>query len=185
MNGRILSVNVGRSQPVEHRGQLVGTAIRKAPVAERVPVQGVNVQGDEQVDRTVHGGPEQAVYAYAHEDYEWWEGELGQPLGPGTFGENLTTVGLDVTGAQVGERWQIGALLLEVTRPRLPCWKLGQRMGTQRFVKRFGDAGRFGAYLRIVAEGDVAAGDAVTVDRTGATAETIRSVGLASLGKAG
>lgn len=180
---RVVSVNVGRPEPVEHVGRLRQTAIRKAPVAGRVAVRGVNVEGDEQADRKVHGGPDQAVYAYAREDYEWWERELGQPLEPGTFGENLTTAALDVTGAQVGERWRIGALVLEVTRPRLPCWKLGQRMGDQRFVARFGDAARFGAYLRIVEEGDIAAGDEVTVDRSAAGAETMRSVGLSMLRK--
>lgn len=181
--GRVVSVNVGRKRPVERMGRLRETAIRKEPASGRLAVRGVNVEGDEQADRAVHGGPEQAVYAYAREDYEWWERELGQPLAPGTFGENLTTEGLDVSGAQVGERWRIGGLVLEVTKPRLPCWKLGQRMGDQRFVARFGDAGRFGAYLRIVAEGDVAAGDGVEVDRTDASAETMRTVGLAMLRK--
>ena len=183
-NGSIVSVNVGRKRPIEHLGRLRETAIRKEPVAERVAVRGVNVEGDDQADRRVHGGPEQAVYAYAREDYEWWERELGRPLEPGTFGENLTTAGLDVTGAQVGERWRIGKLVLEVTRPRLPCWKLGQHMGDQRFVARFGDAGRFGAYLRIVEEGDVAEGDEVTVDRSAAVADTMRSLGFAKLRKA-
>lgn len=182
--GRVVSVNVGRPRPVEHRGRLETTSIRKEPVTARVPVRGVNVEGDEQADPSVHGGPDQAVYAYAREDYEWWEGELGQPLAPGTFGENLTTAGLDVSEAQVGERWRIGRLVLEVMSPRLPCWKLGQRLGDQRFVKRFGEAGRFGAYLRIVEEGDVAAGDEVQVDRSAAAAGTMRSVGRSMLGKA-
>lgn len=182
--GRLVSVNVGRPRPVEHLGRLRETAIRKEPATGRLAVRGVNVEGDDQADRRVHGGPDQAVYAYAREDYEWWERELGQPLEPGTFGENLTTAELDVTGAHVGERWRIGGLVLEVTRPRLPCWKLGQRMGDQRFVARFGDAGRFGAYLRIVEAGDVAAGDGVEVDRSGAAADTMQSVGFAMLRKA-
>lgn len=181
--GRIVSVNVGRKRPIEHLGRLRETAIRKEPLVERVAVRGVNVEGDDQADRKVHGGPDQAVYAYAREDYVWWESELGQPLEPGTFGENLTTEGVDVSDAQVGERWRVGTLVLEVTRPRLPCWKLGQRMGDQRFVARFGDAGRFGAYLRIVEEGDVAAGDRVAVDRSAASDDTMRSLGLSKLRK--
>ena len=185
MSGRVVSVNTGRPRPVERLGQLRQTAIRKEPVAERVAVRGVNVEGDEQADRKVHGGPEQAVYAYASEDYAWWERELGQALAPGTFGENLTTDGVDVSDARVGERWRIGQLLLEVTRPRLPCWKLGQRMGDQRFVARFGDEGRFGAYLRIVEEGDVAAGDVIEVDRSAAATDTMRTVGNAKLRRAG
>lgn len=181
--GRVVSVNVGRKRPVERRGRLEATAIRKEPAAGRLAVRGVNVEGDEQADLKDHGGPEQAVYAYAREDYEWWERELGQPLAPGTFGENLTTEGIDVSDARVGERWRIGSLVLEVTKPRLPCWKLGERMGDQRFVARFGDAARFGAYLRIVTEGDVAAGDGVQVDRTNASADTMRSLGTAKLRK--
>ena len=183
--GRIVSVNVGRPAPVEHLGRPRETAIRKSPVGARVAVRGVNVEGDDQADRRVHGGPDQAVYAYAREDYAWWETELGCSLAPGTFGENLTTEGVDVSDAHVGERWRIGSLVLEVTRPRLPCWKLGQRMGDQRFVARFADAGRFGAYLRIVAEGDVAQGDVVRIDRSNAGVDTVRSVGNARVRKAG
>ncbi len=181
--GRVLSVNVGRSRPVERLGRLRETAIRKEPVAGRVAVRGVNVDGDEQADRRVHGGSEQAVYAYAREDYEWFERELGQPLDPGTFGENLTLEGVDVSGARVGERWAVGSVILEVTRPRLPCWKLGDRMGDQRFVARFADAERFGVYLRIVQEGELASGDEVRIDRGAAGEQTVRDVALAQLRK--
>src|SRR3954470_20383560 len=103
---RLVSVNVGRPQPVGlRRGQTVQSAIAKAPVSGRVRVEGVNVAGDDQADRRVHGGPDKAVYAYASEDTAFWEEELGRPLGPGTFGENLTTEGVDVSGAVVGEHW--------------------------------------------------------------------------------
>ncbi len=161
--GRLLSVNVGRARPVSRHGSLVPTAIVKAPLDGPVHVRGVNVDGDEQADLTVHGGPDQAVYAYAIEDYEWWHGELGRPLEHGTFGENLTVAGIDVSGALVGERWQIGTVTLEVTSPRIPCWKLEQRLGEPGFIRRFGDARRPGAYLRIVEPGVLEAGDEVIV----------------------
>jgi MOSC domain-containing protein YiiM len=181
VSGRLLSVNVGRAQPVERLGRLRRTGIRKAPVSGRVEVRGVNVAGDEQGDPTSHGGRDQAVYAYSREDYAWWEAELGRELSPGIFGETLTLEGLDVSGAKVGERWRVGTTLLEVTKPRLPCWKLEQRMELPGFIERFSAAARFGAYLRIVEEGAVAAGDAVSVTPAPTNAESVRDVGLAKL----
>ena len=127
-------------------------------------MRGVNLDGDEQADRTVHGGSDKAVYAYAVEETREWERELRRALGPGAFGENLTTEGLDVSGALVGERWRIGTALLEIAQPRLPCFKLGLRIGDASFIRRFAQASRPGAYLRIVEEGDLGAGDAVEVD---------------------
>jgi MOSC domain-containing protein YiiM len=124
----------------------------------------VNLDGDEQADRSVHGGPDKAVYAYALEEIRDWERELDRKLGPAAFGENLTTEGIDVSGALVGERWRVGTTLLEVVQPRLPCFKLGLRMGDPGFVGRFGRASRPGAYLRVVEEGELGAGDEVHVD---------------------
>jgi MOSC domain-containing protein YiiM len=160
----IVSVNVGRPRLVETGRRAVSTAIWKAPVAGPVAVRGVNLDGDDQADRSVHGGPDKAVYAYAIEETREWEAELGRELGPGAFGENLTIEGIGVSSALVGERWRIGTTLLEVVQPRLPCFKLGLRMGDPSFVRRFGRASRPGAYLRIVEEGELAAGDAVEVD---------------------
>jgi MOSC domain-containing protein YiiM len=128
-----------------------------------VPVRGVNIHGDEQADRSVHGGPDKAVYAYGADDYHFWSAELGREVGPGSFGENLTIDGLDVSGALIGERWQIGAAILEVSQPRIPCYKLGIRMADPTFPRRFAAAERPGAYLRIVREGTVGAGDALSV----------------------
>jgi MOSC domain-containing protein YiiM len=139
------------------------SAIGKQPVEGRVRVEGVNVAGDEQADRRVHGGPDKALYAYAREDAAWWEEQLGRTLPPGMFGENLTTQGVDVSGAVIGERWRIGTVELEVAQPRLPCAKLGTRFGDLRMVKRFAEASRPGAYLRIVTEGELGAGDAIEV----------------------
>jgi MOSC domain-containing protein YiiM len=161
---RLLSVNVGCPRPVSTGRRTVSTAIWKSPVGGRVAVRGVNLEGDDQADRSVHGGPDKAVYAYAIEETRQWEAELGRELGPAPFGENLTTEGLDVSGALVGERWHVGSTVLEVVQPRLPCFKLGLRMGDPSFVRRFGQASRPGAYLRIVEEGELGAGDAIEVD---------------------
>ncbi|HEY7266851.1 MAG TPA: MOSC domain-containing protein [Solirubrobacterales bacterium] len=160
---RVLSVNVGRPRPIPHRGKQVMTGIYKVPAEGRVAARGTNLEGDEQANRKVHGGFDKAVYAYAREDYVWWEEELSMALDPGTFGENLTTQGMDLNEALVGERWRVGTVLLEVSEPRLPCFKLGHRMGTQRFVKRFARARRTGTYLRIVEEGELGAGDRIQV----------------------
>ena len=161
--GRVESVNVGLPREVPVNGRTVATAIWKEPVDGRVALRGVNLAGDEQADRTVHGGPDKAVYAYAGEDTEWWEAQLGRPLGPGEFGENLTTRGVPVSDAVIGERWEVGSAILEVAQPRLPCFKLGVRFGDPTFLRRFARAARPGAYLRVVREGDIGAGDAVAV----------------------
>ena len=161
--GAVESVNVGEPRAVAVNGGTVWTAIWKSPIEGRVPLRGVNLRGDDQADRTVHGGPDKAVYAYAAEDTELWEAELAASLGPGAFGENLTVRGLPVSEAVIGERWVVGSTLLEVAQPRLPCFKLGLRMGDPGFPKRFAAAGRPGAYLRVVSEGDIGAGDQITV----------------------
>jgi MOSC domain-containing protein YiiM len=162
-DGRVLSVNVGRPRAFEYRGHPARSAIWKSPVAGRVDARGVNLAGDDQADRAAHGGPDKAVYAYAIEDVRWWERELGRALEPAQFGENLTTEGIDVNAALVGEHWQVGTTVLEVSEPRVPCWRLGVRMGDPRFVRRFTEALRPGTYLRIAVEGDVGAGDAIRV----------------------
>jgi MOSC domain-containing protein YiiM len=175
-------VNVGRPQQLSvRRGRPLMSAIGKAPAAGRVRVAGVNVEGDDQADRRVHGGPDKAVYAYASEDAALWAAELGRELGPGAFGENLTTEGLDVSGGVVGERWRIGDVELEVCQPRLPCSKLALRMGEPRMVKRFAQASRPGAYLRIVAEGTLGAGDAIEVLSRPPHGVTVRDVSDAIL----
>jgi MOSC domain-containing protein YiiM len=159
--GRIVSVNVGRPRSISFQGELVTTSIWKSPVAGKLRVEGVNVEGDDQADRTVHGGIDKAVYAYATEDYSWWSFELQRELGPGTFGDNITTSGMDITKAVVGERWRAGTTLLEVAQPRMPCFKLGIRMGDRSFPRRFSQARRPGTYLRIIEPGEVGAGDPI------------------------
>lgn len=159
--GRILSVNVGQVREIEYRGKLRKTGIWKLPVQGRVAIRGSSLAGDHQADPQVHGGPRKAVYAYAREDYLWWEGQLGLALDPGTFGENLTTSGIELGASLIGERWRAGSAVLQVTQPRVPCWKLGIRMGDRRFPLTFLRAGRTGAYLAVVEAGDVGAGDRV------------------------
>jgi MOSC domain-containing protein YiiM len=163
MSATLLSVNVGTVRTVAHDGKDVVTGIFKEPVEGSVAVEGVNLHGDDQGDRNVHGGPDRAAYAYSTEDYAWWEGELGRDLLPGTFGENLTTLGVDVNGALVGERWAIGTAIFAVTTPRFPCYKLAMKMGDPLFVKRFSAGLRMGTYLRIVQEGAVQRGDAISI----------------------
>jgi MOSC domain-containing protein YiiM len=179
---RVLSVNVGRPRQVHVRsGRPIHSAIGKSPVEGRVRVEGVNLAGDDQADRRVHGGPDKAVYAYAIEDTRWWEAELDRELEPGMFGENLTTEGVDVTGAVIGERWRVGTVELEVCQPRQPCFKLGLRFGDPLMLRRFARASRPGAYLRIVREGELRAGDAVEIVARPAHGITVGLVGDAIL----
>lgn len=159
----VVSVNVAEPRMLVMSGREVPTGIFKRPVDGRVAVGPMGLVDDVQADRQVHGGEDKAVYAYAIEDMEWWESELGRELGPGFFGENLTLRGVDVSGARPGDRWSIGDLELAVSQPRLPCQKLAAKVGDPKFVKRFARAGRPGAYLRVLADGSVGAGDALAV----------------------
>ena len=158
----VVSVNVGGLRPLVVSGREVQTGIFKEPVEGRVAVGPLGLDGDVQADRRVHGGEDQAVYAYAIEDVEWWESELGRELGPGFFGENLTLRGMDLNDLRPGDRLSAGEVTLEVTKPRQPCQKLATKAGDPKFVKRFAKAGRPGMYLRVVEAGEVAAGDAVS-----------------------
>jgi MOSC domain-containing protein YiiM len=159
----VVSLNVGTPRLVAWNGQQVRTSIWKHPVPGPLRIEGVNLHGDDQADRSVHGGPDKAIYAYALEDFEFWAGELGTATQPGQFGDNLTTRGLAVSDAVVGERWHVGTAVLEVAQPRIPCYKLGLRMGDPLFPRRFAAAGRPGAYLRILVPGQVSPGDPITV----------------------
>jgi MOSC domain-containing protein YiiM len=163
MAGFVLSVNVGVPREIEWLGRRATTSIWKGAVGGRIDAGRLNLAGDEQADPRFHGGADKAVYAYAREDYDWWAEELDRPLPAATFGENLTLTGVDVTCAIVGERWQVGSALLEVTGPRTPCWKLGARMESVEFPVYFAAAGRPGAYLRVLTEGELGAGDEVAL----------------------
>lgn len=176
--GRVVSVNVGQPRTVEWMGRTVTTSIWKYAVEGRVAVRGINVDGDAQADRRVHGGDDKAVYAYSAEDYSWWSEGLGHELTPGTFGENITTQGIDLSKAVVGQRWRIADTLLEVSQPRLPCFKLGIRMRDHEFAGRFEAARRYGTYLRIIEQGSVGAGDEIEVLDPPQHALTITEIGI-------
>jgi MOSC domain-containing protein YiiM len=159
---RVLSVNVGLPREVTWRGKPVRTGIYKEPVTGRVPLRRLNLDGDRQADLRVHGGPDKAVYAYPSEYYELWSRERPElEFGPGTFGENLTTEGLLDQDVSIGDRFRVGSAELVVTQPRLPCFKLGIKMGRDEFVTEFLERGLYGFYLAVIREGDVEAGDPI------------------------
>jgi MOSC domain-containing protein YiiM len=168
---KLLSVNVGKPQPNPWKG-LDATGIDKRPVHGPVAVTApgpkgtgaVGLAGDRVHDVKHHGGPDQAVYAYAREDLDGWQNELGRPLENGVFGENLTTVGLNVNSALIGERWRLGLdVILEVSCPRIPCATFQGWLERDGWIKRFTQAALPGAYLRVIAPGDIRAGDPVEV----------------------
>jgi MOSC domain-containing protein YiiM len=159
---RLLSVNTGHARPVPW-GTLHRSAIDKRPIAEPVRVRRLGLDGDEQADRKHHGGIDQAVYAVAREDLEWWAEQLGRELRDGIFGENLTTAEVDVTGAVIGEHWLVGSTVLEVSAPRIPCSVFQGFLGEERWVRRYTEGGRPGAYLRVVREGTLQTGDLIEV----------------------
>ncbi len=144
-------------------GTVGKTAIDKRPVSGQVGVNELGLWGDIQADREHHGGTYQAVYAYSTEDAEWWASELDREIPPGTFGENLRISGLDVSGALIGERWRIADVVLEVTSPRIPCKTFARWMDEEGWLRRFNRAQRHGAYLRVVTEGHIEAGQDVEV----------------------
>ncbi len=159
---RVVSVNVSLPKTVEWQGRRVTTGIFKEPVEGRVRVRTTGLAGDRQADLTVHGGPAKAVYAYPSEHYPFWRREIERgDLDWGAFGENLTTEGLHEETLRIGDRLRVGSALLKVTQPRMPCYKLGIRFGRMDMVGRFLASGRSGFYLRVLEEGDVAAGDAI------------------------
>ena len=174
--GKVLSVNVGGVREFEYNGRIAKSAIWKSPVQDRIAIRGINLDGDVQADRKAHGGFDKAVYAYAIEDTRWWEKEIGRSLVYGQFGENLTTDGIEVNEALVGDLWQVGTAVLEVSEPRIPCWRLGVRMGDNMFPRRFAEAQRPGTYLRIIVEGHVGAGDEIRVVQRPDHNLTIRDV---------
>ncbi|WP_433300579.1 MOSC domain-containing protein [Actinoplanes sp. CA-030573] len=171
-DGKVLTVNVGvpRSNPAK---KLAMTGIDKRPVDHPVYVRAPGPKttglhsglvGDPIGDVKNHGGDDQAVYAYAREDYDWWQEELGRNLAGGAFGENLTTLGIDVCGALIGEIWRIGdELELQTTFGRIPCATFQARMEEPRWLKRFTKVNRTGAYFRVITPGHVRAGDEITV----------------------
>ncbi len=159
---RVVSVNVSLGVQVLWRGGTVRTGIYKKPTPDRIRIGSLGLEGDEQADPQVHGGPLKAVYVYPSDHYAFWRDELpGTDLPWGAFGENLTVSGISEPAVRVGDRFRIGTALLAATKPRFPCYKLGIRFRREDIVPRFLASGRTGFYLRVLEEGDVGAGDAV------------------------
>ena len=159
---KLLSVNVGLPRETAWKGNIVRTSIFKDPIAGRVRVSRLNVQGDQQSDLTVHGGPDKAVYAYPSEHFDFWRKELsGMHLAWAVFGENFTTAGLFEETVHIGDRFRVGSAEFVATQPRMPCYKLGIRFNRSDMVKRFLQSGRTGFYFSVAKEGQVGAGDPI------------------------
>ena len=161
---KLLSVNTGLPREVQWHGGIVNTGIFKESVAWRVAVRKVNLDGDGQADLSVHGGVDKAVYCYAASHYDYWRKELpGRELPMGMFGENLTIDDFTEDSVHLGDRFSVGTAEVVVTQPRLPCYKLGVRFGSDDMVKQFLASGRTGFYVAVQRAGDVGAGDEVKV----------------------
>lgn len=164
MSARVISINI---TSVLHQGEWTGsegrTGIDKRSVSGAIEFKDNGVVGDRVIDTNVHGGYEQAVYAYAREDAQWWEKEINEEIPAGRFGENLTTEGIDVNAALIGEQWKIGSVILEVSQPRIPCRVFAGFWKRATLIKDFTQAGRPGTYLRIIQEGRAQAGDSIEV----------------------
>ena len=159
---KLISVNVGLPRVVMSNGDAVSTGIFKEPVAGRVMLRTLNLDGDRQADLSVHGGPSKAVYAYPSEHYEYWKRELPEMKLPwGMFGENFTTEGLFESELNIGDKFHVGSAVVMVTEPRMPCYKLGIKFGRPDIVKRFLASERTGFYFAVLQEGEVGASDSI------------------------
>lgn len=165
---KLLSVNVSLPREVFYEGKAVRTGIFKQPVDGRVRLARLNLEGDAQGDLANHGGPDKAVYAYTFENYAYWAQQLRRDdFTPGQFGENLTVEEMPENEVCLGDVYRVGQAEVEVSQPRIPCFKLGLKMGLPDFPKRFLASGRLGFYLRVLEEGAVAAGDPIERRRAG------------------
>lgn len=161
----LISVNLGQERILQRKDRVERTGIFKLPTQQAVRVTKLGLEGDVIVSRKHHGGPDQAIYVYGAADYEWWARELGKEIAPGTFGENLTIGELESAQFHIGDYLHVGEVTLQVTAPRIPCGTFAARMGDPQWVKRFRQAERPGLYCRVIQEGLVKAGDAVSVER--------------------
>lgn len=181
---KVLSINITSSV---HEGDWTGsegkTGIDKRPVTGVVTFAQEQVANDVIVDRQAHGGYDQAVYAYAREDADWWENEIGISIDNGRFGENLTTLGIDVNAAVIGEQWEIGSVILEVSQPRIPCRVFAGFWQRPTLIKEFMAAGKPGTYLRIIQEGEITAGDEIKVIKVPEHGVTIADIYAAKNGE--
>lgn len=173
---RVVSINIASKQTIEFNGNIFETGIYKVPVQIAVQVTQLGLKGDTIVNKEVHGGVDQAIYMYHKEDYDWWEAKLGRKLEFGTFGENLTIEGFQDYTWVIGDRLAINDVVLEISAPRAPCFKLGVKMGDSHFVKQFVQACRPGAYARVIQEGSITNGDSVLIEKTGNSYATVNEV---------
>ena len=159
---KILSINVSEPQKVIFNGKELITSIYKKPVAKLVHISPQGIEGDRQADLTVHGGYDKAVYAYSHANYKIWESELKKEFNEyGLVGENLTIDDFDESEINIGDRFKINECILQVSQPRIPCYKIGIKMNSREFPKMFSQSGLLGSYLRVIEDGDIIAGDEI------------------------
>ena len=174
---KLISVNVSQPKEIRHNGQTIKTGIFKEPLPGRTMMRRLNLDGDGQGDPTVHGGVHKAVYVYPIEHYDYWKQELGRDdLTYGKFGENLTVEGMLEDAVHIGDVFRIGEALVEVSQPRVPCFKLGIKMGNPRIVKPFLESTRVGFYVRVLEEGKVGAGDAIERISVGDGGMTVKEI---------
>ena len=174
---KLLSVNVSQPKEVSYNGQRIKTGIFKEPVSGRTMMRRLNLDGDGQGDPSVHGGIHKAVYIYPIEHYDYWKGELGRDdLAYGKFGENLTVEGMLEDTVHIGDVFRIGEALVEVSQPRVPCFKLGIKMRDPQIVKPFLQSERVGFYVRVLEEGTVGAGDVIERTRVGEGQMTVKEI---------
>lgn len=180
---KVRSLNVSMPVEVEYRGKLVSTGIFKKPVSGQITLRSLNFEGDGQADLIAHGGVYKAVYAYPFEHYAPWQAELNRDdLEYGQFGENLTVDEMNEDSVHIGDVFRVGSALLQVTQPRVPCFKLAMKMGLPDFVKTFHKSERTGFYLRVLEEGAVSAGDSIERVETDPVGMTVREVNYALYG---
>ena len=174
---KLLSVNVSQPKEVSYNGERIKTGIFKEPVSGRTMMRRLNLDGDGQGDPSVHGGVHKAVYVYPMEHYDYWKHELGRKdLTYGQFGENLTVEGLLEETVHIGDVFRVGEALVEVSQPRVPCFKLGIKMRNPRIVKPFLASERVGFYVRVLEEGEVGAGDAIERTKVGEGQMTVKEI---------
>jgi len=162
---QLISINIGHERTQQNGNKVETTGIYKLPIHEAVEIKSLGIENDFIASKKHHGGPDQAVYIYGVPDYAWWSQKLQREILPGTFGENLTISELESAQFNIGDRLHVGAAILEVTAPRIPCGTFAARMGDQQFVKSFRDAERPGLYCRVIKEGSADAGDDVGVEK--------------------
>ncbi len=174
---KLHSLNVSLPREIAYQGRTIHTGIYKAPVEDRLWLGRLNLAGDGQADLKNHGGAHKAVYAYPLEHYDTWRKELGAEMfNFGQFGENLTLQGLTEDSVHIGDRYRIGGALLEVSQPRVPCFKLGVRMAREDFPKLFLNSGRVGFYLRVLEEGELGVGETIEIVSTDHNRMTVREI---------